>query len=133
MREIKFRAWCEGDHECLTFSKPHMDYEVFLSPKGYYSDVEGGWDIHGTFKTVPLMQYTGIKDKNSKDIYEGDIVEYEGEEVCEIYFDTSGACFYISTIRDDHNSFVASFNLSLAKKVKIIGNIYENPELLTNK
>lgn len=79
-REIKFRAWLEGKHGSLTFALTRMDYDVTISPKGNWCDVESGWDIHGEYDTVPVMQFTGLHDKsgNNTCIYEGDIVSLDG-------------------------------------------------------
>ena len=128
-REIKFRAWCEGTHEGLTFSTTTMEYGVTLSPKGNYCEVESGWDIHGEYPTVPIMQFTGLTDKNGKDVYEGDVVKCfrNGKHYAnDIYF-----------IKYSDNSFIMAGNKESQKMdclwfydFEIIGNIYENPELL---
>lgn len=95
---------------------------------------------HGEYDVdrVELMQYTGLKDKNAKNIYEGDIVKYthphKGEKVCSvIYFEGGG----FKLIVDPPSGFVVRIgNYSsmsdqlLSRECEIIGNKYENPELL---
>ena len=127
MRDIKFRAWCEGTHGNMTVTKPFMDYDVTII-NGKYASVEGGWDIHGTYATIPLMQYTGLKDKNGREIYEGDILQwahYKGvvrykQDVCQFMIEDPATPQYPDT----------TWRLVDNKNV-VIGNIYENPELLT--
>lgn len=121
-REIKFRAWLEGKHDNMIISKPTMEYNVIVGEKGGYLSIEGGWDIHGEYCTIPIMQYTGLKDKNGKEIYEGDICQrfhLKGQVV----YDSERAIFII----------MDGFNEPLYSEiygVEVIGNIYENPELL---
>ena len=142
MREIKFRAWCEGAHGGLTFINPTMEYDVIIQD-GKYADVENGWDIHGTYETIPLMQYTGLKDKNGVEIYEGDILktfsninkytDSFAEDIEPKFGYTTvvrdGACF--KTTYKKRPSYVLNENGgSMVEHMEVIGNIYENPELL---
>lgn len=117
MREIKFRAW-DGN-------KMLSDREVVEMAEGYMSIND----------VTNVMQFTGLKDKNGKEIYEGDIVIGRSDDSAEVskvtvewdekmsgwkpfnYFSTNG----VNHIED------AFFDLSTCE---VIGNIYENPELL---
>ena len=105
MREIKFRAW---DNE-----KNKMDY------KPYFHEFE---DINTQFEDMDfiLMQFTGLHDKNGKEIYEGDIVCNEGfkEEV-------KWNEFYGWVVSDEQMLGEVNF-----ARIEVIGNIYENKELL---
>lgn len=82
---------------------------------------------------IVLMQYTGLNDKNGKEIYEGDILEYEDKgNITDDFIEP------VEWIDDKHNvgwGTESSANVwaDVARLSKIIGNIYENPELLENK
>jgi hypothetical protein len=105
-REIKFRAWDE-ELGIMCYCE--------LSSAGNYQNMS----------SVPLMQYTGLKDKNGKEIYEGDIVSYGlDEHPCVIEF--KYACFYISSTDniDHHLGYYRVYN------IEVVGNIYENPDLI---
>jgi uncharacterized phage protein (TIGR01671 family) len=78
-----------------------------------------------------LMQYTGLKDKNKKEIFEGDILKsilsYNGKEkILIVYWSEPVAGFMLNDI---NHSFGWEFGLSF-RTLEVIGNIYENPELL---
>ncbi len=121
MREIKFRAWIVDKR---TMSKPFTLVDVNVESEdfpGFYSLM--GKDIY------PLMQYTGLKDKNGKDIYEGDIVRWIKREPVEgkhLLLMTTSVTFF-------NGGFVpftdSAYNMKY-EECEVIGNIYENPELL---
>ena len=114
-RKIKFRAWDEEDKK--------MKYPNLI---GWYSNDHTCWGDGDAFEAKELMQFTGLKDKQGKEIYEGDIVGLEYDHGWLVIFD-DGAF----RLKDDKH--VTQGNRLLvqesAKRLKIIGNIYEMPEL----
>lgn len=124
MREIKFRAW---DEDSMWFvSSMHYDAQKGGMVLGRVSD--GGECFHGG--DAILMQYTGLKDRNGKEIYEGDIVswqhyeaEHEIQRAAPVTFENG--CFY--TIWQDSKYRLGGWK---AKAIEVIGNIYSNPDLL---
>lgn len=137
MREIKFRAW---DKECevMVYSDKHnkkdyyCEYEFYINNKNVYCMWSEDYDdICGFSKTRSgeldnIMQYTGLKDKNGKEIYDGDILEYETGYRDSVNYEDG--CF-ISLGNESHNYLYRSVNIYNAI---VVGNIYENPELLEN-
>lgn len=125
-RKIAFRAWDKENKVMYEVKKVDFSEQKVFCKQYYLND----WK----FSEIELMQYTGLKDKNGKDIYEGDILSYPKEEqIISIRWDKSGANWQF----DEHNNFDDGvgrgnwdFNIGIAKNCKIIGNIYENPELL---
>lgn len=107
-REIKFRAWEENGNN-------------MLSPEEV-----GDHTLNMLTGELPyiLMQYTGLKDKNGTEIYEGDIIRYE-------YTNKWGES-RTSVIREVR-WVRGGFNIAGGKTLHIIGNIYENKELLEEK
>lgn len=76
------------------------------------------------------MQYTGLKDKNGKEIYEGDILIMEGG-MCVVFWDAcSFNCKVIKNSAQMINNYFPSWYMFTDFEMKIAGNIYENPELL---
>ena len=130
MREIKFRAWEKISKVML---QP-TNYIYFILTLGGQIYTTGGSTMNITDRFV-LMQYTGLKDKNGKGIYEGDIIvfNYDGLETpdtCRIYWSTENFRWVCHSMTehwgDDLNEFTS-------EDLEVIGNIYENPELLEEK
>ena len=108
MKEIKFRAWDEG---CM------------LGPMGLQLSDSAEW-IYNLTNDAILMQYTGMKDKNGVEIYEGDIIEGSHD------FGPGGF-----VRRKDQVSFHPElgylWDYWVLPTLEVIGNVHENPELLT--
>lgn len=134
MREYKFRAYdLQGEQ---------MRYDI--TGFEFFNDGEmSGIFIDGDFydkKEIALMQYTGIKDENGKEIYEGDIIEFSYDMFVG-NFDTFVAkgkivfeegAFYVEVFENERTTedeayLLYSINLDT---IEVIGNIYENKELL---
>ena len=124
MREIKFRAWLKEKKimgEVLGIDILHK--EIFFSNE----DVD--CYEHTDFKDIELMQYTGLKDMREKEIYEGDIVKLRANHGIGVikYSDEWGA-FVVEYIKPRP---LAVLGMNYYKEdIEVIGNIYENSELL---
>ena len=110
MRDIKFRAWEAANAQ--------MNYD----PRFIAWESAAGMPLYAINRAnqepdVVLMEYTGLKDKNGKDIYEGDILK--GGNGGLVQCEDALRVFYSSP--------------ETARQLEVVGNIYENPELLKKK
>lgn len=122
MREIKFRAWDKIDEKLwnvisIDFIKGEVTLLNEYTKESYIREID----------EVELMQYTGLKDKNGKEIYGGDIVEIISQvtmryEKGKIIFDCG--CYFVNYGWNTHLLF------EFLNDIKVVGNIYENQELL---
>jgi hypothetical protein len=120
-REIKFKIW---DKFTKTMSEPFEISELIFDWKVIWMDrFKGQREIVGS--DMIYLQFTGLLDKNGKEIYEGDIDNKK--RVCE-YFPSLGS-FGFKHKYYPHITLMGQF---INSGGEIIGNIYENPELLTN-
>jgi len=125
MREIKFRAW---DGECFWHFDPKVgvfylyfggEQSSFDDPLDWQDILEEGW---------PVEQYTGLKDKNGAEIYEGDITqswnEFKSYNQAVIFNDG----YFIPLVKVEYGyNVIDSYS---QENFEVIGNIHENPELL---
>jgi|688.fasta_scaffold217703_3 uncharacterized phage protein (TIGR01671 family) len=117
-RQIKFRAWNPDDKR--------IEYPLVFAicSNGKLQPLIKCSDGNRAYKDYPIMQYTGLTDKNGKEIYEGDIVQrgvitFSRGKFQGTYFDSNGD--FAEDWEDD---------LCQEKDIEVLGNIFENPELL---
>jgi len=125
-REIKFRAWDKRTRKMIDTGF-HILGETTCFDLIYQYCMEHGKrkDECGLqrINSVVIMQYTGLKDRNGKEIYEGDILRGRSG-----FYPVSWDIEYASFMAVNNYAFI---NTSSWCKKEIIGNIYENPELLS--
>lgn len=144
-REIKFKAYIEVKKE----QKFYNDEKVKLIDKKLLDVIEIWWlsgetdyiftrqgTIFADCCNIKLLQYTGLKDKNNKEIYEGDIA-YLYDEKCIISWHLGG--WILNRVNKSKYDHLLSGNLAKRRNgqyyshnIEVIGNIYENKELLEN-
>ena len=120
MREIKFRAW-DKDGKKMYFD----GFSISTSGRIEYHTTYWGETSH---LDLTLMQFTGLLDKNGKEIYERDIVQLSKTvlDKVEVFFKDGAFCVFDVNGKD----VVPLVNNLFLEDFIIIGNIYENPELL---
>ena len=117
MRKIKFRAWDKENEKMMKVSSLHLENkEISVKENGTFH----------LFRMQDLMQYTGVKDKNGKEIYEGDIVilnDAEEENRCIVKYKYGSYILIDGDLRENLSNVEDRF-------LEVVGNIYQNKNLL---
>lgn len=137
MQETKFRAWLKNEKKMVKVSELRdIDTDIKSDQNVIYFDFEKQEYCNKGFDEVELMQYTGLKDKNGKKIFDGDIVqECSGDfdigvvEYDEFYVGFM-LKFYYPGVKEAYEVPLSNYLTISSPLLKIIGNIYNNPELL---
>lgn len=133
MRPIKFRVWDKDSKQMDLVSRLEVD------DSGHIDTAEGYGGVYHNFE---LMQYTGLHDKNGREIYESDIVRVQetmdgGRIVCleaiaSVFWNKERGCWGCEGGFEGHladYSFGTKLNV-MGNVCEVVGNIYENQELL---
>ena len=141
-RDLKFRAICEYEHNSERFTDMiYFGMQTFENGLCVFPEHTDKIDYINEYNT-PLMQFTGLLDKNGKEIYEGDILEdvrLDGSKrFYKVFYKKGGLVINIhqDDFKKDNPLFyepIADMQTSgfIEHNCTIIGNIYENPELLS--
>ena len=111
MRELKFRAW---DKDCRWFE---------------HFEIGENDDCYGIFRATAnkfgsaIEQYTGLKDKNGKEIYEGDIVSDQNGKLAKVFYDEGYSAYRLKWLDPPIADFLYWFDVD-----RVVGNIHENED-----
>ena len=141
MRQLKFRAWDTKNNNWLNPNDTNDGAGVsFNGEVAFRSQSQFGYIPEEDKNRFVIQEWTGIQDKNGKDIYEGDILKWSAEQMsrnntpinytrdCLAEVKFKGASFYL----DEINKLAKYKTPVFWDGAEIIGNIFQNPELIQN-
>lgn len=152
MRAIKFRAWDREHHhmyanaypfEHLVYVELPQDDPEVQKREHLMMDVNGKWFYWIIGKDITLMQFTGLKDKYDKEIWESDIVKFRHPDgnygTGEVRYGRANGAFGFFLPHEGTGitvpvlNFMGTMSAAATYDFEVLGNIYENPELIEVK
>ena len=124
MIPIKFRAWDKEDTQMRDVLAVNFYHRVLSV------EYEGDQFVQDGMNRFILMQYTGLKDKDGVEIYEGDVIT---EEIGEGEYLFAEVTYKDGCFLGKEQNFKPEYPISDFVKGKVIGNVYQNPELIKNE
>jgi uncharacterized phage protein (TIGR01671 family) len=130
MRKLKFRVWSKTSEKFFTTDEWFFDFDGHL----YFLDIVENDMIRVPDNEYLVQQYTGLKDKNNVEIYEGDILSIYNHPLAEqVEYELDGSSFGFFAHDDvdrQHGTWEYLSDWTSAAGYDVIGNIFENSELL---
>ena len=122
MREVKYRVWDKENKEMIPWERLHIEFEDGFTTIW----IPENKAVKKALLDFELMQYTGLKDKNGIEIYEGDVVRVMDSTLATVkYSDDRGAYYLDCEKKIGDVGLICQYDT-----IKRVGNVYETPELL---
>ena len=118
---FKFRFWCSSENRFITDCVIHGDGKI---------SVKTGICGRDYCHDVVIQQYTGLTDSKDKEICEGDILIYNNYSIGQVIYEADHGGFIYQWKQNGSNQNCINLNCDVAFESVIVGNIFENPELL---
>lgn len=129
-REIKYRGKDLENENSWRYGS------LIVYPNGNYVIVEfdkDGNELSYDVDSETVGQFTGLYDKDGKEIYEGDYLKGLGDEIYAVWYSKELACYMVDLVVPDSQATDSLGCYDIEKYFEVIGNIHDNPELIKEK